>query len=157
MASPLVNNSYQLKKFPGKGGWTYAALPEVKPDKKNPFGWIRVKGKIDSVEIKHYHLMPMGNGSLFLPVKAAIRKQLKKKEGDMVKVILYRDNDPVEIPEDLLLSLIDEPMALKIFQSFTESEKQQYIQWIDAAKKEETRIQRIVITINRTMKGMRKA
>jgi len=26
---PLVNRKYLLEKYPGKGGWTYAAIPEV--------------------------------------------------------------------------------------------------------------------------------
>jgi hypothetical protein len=27
MEKPLVNKEYLLEKFPGKGGWTYAAIP----------------------------------------------------------------------------------------------------------------------------------
>jgi hypothetical protein len=81
---PLVDKKYRLEKFAGKGGWTYAKIPELLPDKNNPFGWVRVRGSIDAVELTGYHLMPMGNGHLFLPVKAAIRKQIKKQEGDWV-------------------------------------------------------------------------
>lgn len=40
----------------------------------------------------------MGNGKLFLPVKAEIRKKIKKAEGDKVHVILYPDNEPLEVP-----------------------------------------------------------
>lgn len=29
----LVHKTYMLQKFSGKGGWTYAEIPEVKPDK----------------------------------------------------------------------------------------------------------------------------
>src|SRR4051812_2104886 len=106
---PLVDNNYLLEKYPGKGGWTYAAIPEVLSDKNAPFGWVRVRGSIDNYEIKGTHLMPMGNGTLFLPVKAAIRKIIKKQEGDYVQVILYADNDPTEIPEELLICLLDNP------------------------------------------------
>lgn len=62
---PIVNNKYLLEKYPGKGGWTYAAIPEVLQDKHSPFGWVKVKGHIDDFEIKNYKLMPMGNGHLF--------------------------------------------------------------------------------------------
>ncbi|MEY3398621.1 MAG: hypothetical protein RL220_1215, partial [Bacteroidota bacterium] len=78
----LVDKAYRLEKFPGKGGWTYARIPEILQDKHSPFGWVRVKGSIDDVEFSSYHLMPMGNGQLFLPVKADIRKKIGKKEGD---------------------------------------------------------------------------
>jgi len=50
MNSFLVNNTYLLKKFPGKGGWTYASIPEVLQDKKVPFGWVKVCGTIDLLE-----------------------------------------------------------------------------------------------------------
>jgi hypothetical protein len=60
---------------------------------------VKVKGSIDSVELKNYRLIPMGNGTLFLPVKAEIRKKINKKEGDFIHVILFEDNDPLEIPE----------------------------------------------------------
>ena len=72
---PLVDNEYILQKFPGKGGWTYAAIPEVLQNKNNPFGWAKVNGTIDGFELKHYKLMPMGNSQLFLPVKSELRKK----------------------------------------------------------------------------------
>jgi hypothetical protein len=94
---PLVDKLYLLEKFPGKGGWTFTRIPEIPQDKKAHFGWVKVRGTIDGYEIRKYHLMPMGNGMLFLPVKAEIRKHTKKKEGDFVHVILYPDNEPLEV------------------------------------------------------------
>lgn len=82
MHQPLTDKAYLLEKFPGKGGWTYAAIPEIAPDKHAHFGWVRVKGTIDGYKIKGFHLMPMGNGKLFLPVKSEIRKKIKKQAGD---------------------------------------------------------------------------
>ncbi len=152
---PLVNKKYLLERFPGKGGWTFARLPEIVQDKKAHFGWVKVKGTIDGYEISKYHLMPMGNGSLFLPVKAEIRKKIKKKEGDKVHVILYPDNEPVEIPEELLLCLQDEPAALKFFNTLSESEQKLYIQWIYSAKKEDTKVDRLVKTINKLVRRLR--
>lgn len=152
---PLVNKKYLLERFPGKGGWTYARIPEILQDKKAHFGWVKVRGTIDGYEISNYHLMPMGNGSLFLPVKAEIRKKIKKNEGDKVHVILYPDNEPLVIPEEMLLCLQDEPVALKFFNSLSESEQKYYIQWIYSAKKEDTKVDRIVKAINRLVKGLK--
>jgi len=92
---PLVNKKYLLEKFPGKGGWTFAAIPEIMPDKNAPFSWVKVKGSIDGVEIDKYHLMPSGKGTLFLSVKADIRKKINKQAGDYVHVILELDNEPL--------------------------------------------------------------
>jgi len=141
--APLVNNSYLLEKFPGKGGWTYAALPEIRQNKDKPFGWVRVKGTIDSYPIQRYHLMPMGNGLLFLPVKAEIRKKIKKQAGDKVHVILFPDDDQLEIPQELLDCLKDEPVAYAHFISINESDQEKWVKWIYEAKTETTRIERI--------------
>jgi hypothetical protein len=73
---PVVDRICVLQKFPGKGGWTYAEIPELLQNKNTAFGWVTVKGSIDSFEINQYKLMPMGNGKLFLPVKASIRKKI---------------------------------------------------------------------------------
>ena len=53
-----------LEKWSGKGGWTFARVPEIPSDKKAPFVWVKVKGRIDSFELKQYRLMPMGDGTL---------------------------------------------------------------------------------------------
>lgn len=141
--APLVNKSYLLEKIPGKGGWTYAALPEICQNKEKPFGWVRVKGTIDGYPIQRYHLMPMGNGLLFLPVKAEIRKKIKKQAGDKVHVILFPDDDQLEIPQDLLDCLKDEPAAYTYFQTLNESDQEKWVKWIYEAKTESTRIERI--------------
>ncbi|MGE0636910.1 MAG: DUF1905 domain-containing protein [Bacteroidia bacterium] len=152
MEKPLVNRKFLLEKYPGKGGWTYARLPDIRPDKKAPFGWRKVKGTIDGFEIRKYHLMPMGDGNLFLPVKAEIRKAIMKHEGDYVHIVLFPDNESLEVPEEMLLCLNDEPEALKFFNSLTESEQNYYINWIYSAKREETKIDRLAKSINRLLK-----
>ena len=146
---PLVNREYLLEKSPGKGGWTYTIIPEVLPDKKAPFGWVKVKGSIDSYEIKNYHLMPTvkGDNRLFLSVKAEIRKAIKKEAGDYVHIILYPDNDPLEVPEELLLCLQDDVEALQFFNSLTEHEQHSYVKWIYSAKTELTKVDRIAKTL----------
>jgi hypothetical protein len=155
MEKPLVNKSYLLQKFPGKGGWTYAAIPEVLQSKETPFGWVKVKGSIDGFAFTKYNLAPMGNGQLFLPVKKEIRKQIKKEAGDYVHVILYPDNEPTEVPQELALCLQDEPEAFRFFHSLTETEQQQYVKWIYSAKTDETKVERIAMTLDRLLQGQK--
>lgn len=151
----IVKKKYLLQKFTGKGGWTYAEIPEIQQNKSNPFGWVKVKGFIDQVEIKNYHLMPMGNGKLFLPVKAEIRKKIGKSEGDWIEVELFEDNLPLEIPDELLSCLKEEPIALENFLKYSEGEKKQFIDWIYSAKKEETKISRIVIMMDAVSRNLK--
>ncbi|HLO79713.1 MAG TPA: YdeI/OmpD-associated family protein [Chitinophagaceae bacterium] len=140
---PLVNKTVLLEKFPGKGGWTYGRLPGVKPDPHAHFGWIKVRGFIDDFEIRQYHLMPMGNGELFLPVRAEIRKKIRKNAGDTVKVVLYRDVDEVFIPEELQDCLDLEPTSKTSFEKLSAEEKTEIIKWIYSLKNAENRANRI--------------
>jgi len=80
MEESLVNKEYLLEKFPGKGGWTYVAIPEVLQDKHAPFGWVRVKGSIDNYQFKNYHLMPMATVHFSFPLKLLFAKQLARRK-----------------------------------------------------------------------------
>ena len=153
MEKPLVHKKYLLEKYPGKGGWTYAAIPEVLQDNRAPFGWVKVKGSIDGYEIKNHKLMPMGKGQLFLPVKAAIRKVIKKEAGDWVEIILYSDTAPTETPEEILLCLKEEPVAQALYLKSTDGERKAYLDWIYTAKKDETKVNRIAQMIDGLLKG----
>jgi len=152
---PLVDKDYLLQKFPGKGGWTFASIPEILQDKHAYFGWVKVKGSIDGYPIKCYHLMPMGNGTLFLPVKAQIRKAIGKGEGDLVRVILYKDDAPLEVPEEFTICLKDDAAAMKNFRALPEGERKAMIDWIYSAKKEETKVNRMAKVINNLAEGKR--
>lgn len=153
---PLVDREYLLEKYPGKGGWTYAAIPEVLQNPKNPFGWVKVRGSIDGYELKQYKLMPMGEGKLFLPVKAGIRKAIKKQAGDSVHIVLYADASPLEIPEDIVACFLDEPKRVyETFLDFTEGEQKAYLDWIYEAKTEDTKAERILRMMDRLRRKLR--
>lgn len=155
MEKPLVDKEFLLQKMPGKGGWTYVVVSGEIKNKSKPFGWARVKGTIDGFELKQYNLMPMKDGNLFLPVKAEIRKKIGKSEGDYVHIKLYPDTSPLEVPEEMILCLRDEPGAFHFFNSLSESEKRLYVLWIYEAKREETRVGRLVKSISRLQQGLK--
>jgi hypothetical protein len=140
---PLVDQDYLLRKHAGKGGWTYAAIPEIAQDKHAWFGWVKVRGSIDGYEIANYHLMPMGNGTLFMPVKSDIRKKIGKNEGDWVHIILYSEELPTVVPDDFLLCLKDDPTAYENFQKLSEAEQKELVDWIYSVKKDNAKVERI--------------
>ncbi|TAF31671.1 MAG: DUF1905 domain-containing protein [Cytophagales bacterium] len=151
---PLVDSDYLLEKIAGKGGWTYAALPEVLQNKKNRFGFVRVRGTIDGFVIKQYHLMPMGKGKLFLPVRAEIRKKIKKEAGQYVRVVLYEDPLPTEMPDELKLCFENEPQLLEKFLAHDAQTQQAAIAWIYAAKSDEIKVQRILQLMDQVAKEL---
>lgn len=153
LEEPIVKKKYKLQKFPGKGGWTFAEIPEIVQNRNNPFGWVRVKGTIDHISFKQYHLMPMGNGKLFLPVKAAIRKKIKKEAGDTVFITLFLDDSKIAIPAEIEESLQLEPGAYQQFINLSEGRQKELIDWIVEAKKEETKVKRIIEMMESLAKG----
>jgi len=152
MDKPLVNKKYKLQKYPGKGGWVYAVIEEIGTDKRARGGWVQVSGTVDGFALTRYKLMPMRDGNLFFPIRAEIRKAINKKEGDTVDIILYADNSAIEIPEEFLLCLEDEPAAKAFFFKLTESEQSYYVKWIYEAKQEITKTKRIVDAIRKLVK-----
>jgi hypothetical protein len=148
---PIVDKTYQLHKMPGKGGWTYALIPEIEQDKHAWFGWVKVRGTIDGYEISNYHLMPMGDGTLFLPVKAEIRKTIGKQEGDVVHVTLFSMDLPPVLEEDFLTCLKDEPQAFEKFNSLSANEQKKLTDWIYSVRNDQLRVERIVQTIEKLL------
>ncbi|MBK7572560.1 MAG: DUF1905 domain-containing protein [Bacteroidetes bacterium] len=153
MKKALVDKKYLMQRMSGKGGWSYIEIKEISPDHKAHFGMVRVKGYIDSYEIKQYNLMPMGNGNLFLPVKAEIRKKIKKEAGDLVHVKLYLDASLLVIPQELIDCLNEYPKAMEFYESLTQSEKRLYLNWVYSAKQEDTKANRIVKMIDKLLLG----
>jgi Domain of unknown function (DUF1905)/Bacteriocin-protection, YdeI or OmpD-Associated len=155
MEIPIINEKFQLKKMQMKGGWTYVEFPNIPKHLKQPFGWVPVKGTIDGYEIKQFKLWTMASGNMFMPVKAEIRKKIKKEEGDWVHIILYYDDSSLVIPEEFLVCLMDAPKAYSFFQSIRDTSKKHYIDWIYEGKSLETRVNRIAKAIEKMEKGLK--
>ena len=153
MAKSIVDKKFKIKKKAGKGGWSYVVLTGIPASLRSPLGLVRVKGFVDTYELRQFNLLPMKNGSMLLPLKAPLRKAIKKKEGDSVRVTLFVDKSPVETPEEILDSLADSPRAYEFFLKLSDSNKKYYIDWIEDAKKIETKAARIVKMIKLLERG----
>jgi hypothetical protein len=154
----LIEGTFLIEKMPGKGGWSYVRLPGVRADYKGKWGTVKVSGTIDEYELTAYNLMPVKDGSLFLPIKAEIRKKTGKQEGDRVRIVLYADEQKISMatPEDLLLCLQDEPEAHQTFMSYTEAEQKAFLDWIGQATQDQARVQRIARTIDMLLNKQKK-
>lgn len=140
MQNIIINDEFQMEKYPGKGGWTYVIIPGFEVIQKKNFGMVKVKGTVDGYSFKAYNLFPTKDGNFFFPIKSEIRKKIFKQEGDWVKVILEEDLDPLIIPDEFLLCLEDEPSAKQTFNSFKESEQKLWIDWVFSAKEKKLRL-----------------
>lgn len=145
MSSPIINREALLEKFSGKGGWTYISVPEIDSIPNIPFGWVIVNGNIDNYQFTKSKLMPFGNGKLFLPVNASIRKNIKKQAGDSVWLTLYLEELPLEIPEELMECFLQEkPIIHEKFKALSQKQQHFYINLIYSSKTEDEKAQRIL-------------
>ena len=152
--TPLINLTCTLKKFAGKGGWTYADLPDLPVESHLPFGWIIVDGFVDEYELKKHKLMPKGDGKLFLPVNAAIRKKIGKQVGDDVRIRLWLTDLPTTLPAELIACFENEPR--KVYQNFlklSDRQRQTYLDWIYSAKTDVIKTERIVEMLEKVAEG----
>ncbi len=133
-----------------KTGWSYIRITaeqaqKLKPGNKRSF---RVKGKLDEYPLKKVALLPMGEGDFIIPLKAEIRKAIRKQKGDKVRLQLELDNAKIEPPKELMECLADEPSALEYFKQLTKSHQNYFGNWIRDAKTDETRTKRIVRVVH---------
>jgi len=148
LETPIFEGECTLKKFAGKGAWTFIMMPSDAslPKKKN--NTLRVRGFIDEYELKDFNMWAMKEGN-FIAVKAEIRKKIQKEEGDVVKVLLYLDEAEQIIPEDFLICLREEPKLHELFESYPEKRKKETTNWIFSATTEDEKIMRIAKTLER--------
>ena len=77
-----------IHRFDGVAGWYYVDVPvSVSTEVETAFGMPRVLARIGATEWTT-SLMPKGDGTVFLPVKAAVRKAEELDAGDEVAVRL---------------------------------------------------------------------
>lgn len=149
----IAEGEFVLEKFPGKGGWTFVRVPvEILPVRK-AFGMIRVCGFVDDFEFEGKHLMPMGNGYLFLPIAKPIRTAIGKEQGDTVRLKLMRDEVPSQVPEELIDCLQDDPGKLQLFQRLSDADQKHWIEHIYSANTPEVKSDRIVKLLNQLGKA----
>ena len=156
---PYVEFKAVIQKFKKKGektGWTYIDIPshianEIKKGEKKSF---RVKGTLDETKIEKAAIIPMGGGDFILPLNAALRKAIGKREGAMLKVKICEDKATIQLDKELVTCLKDDKEASEKFYSMPKSHQNYYSKWIASAKTDETKAKRIAATIRGIVAGM---
>src|ERR1041384_4921961 len=138
------------------GGGAFVEVPfdvEEKLGSKRP----KIRAMIEGVPYRGL-LVRMGGPNHMLIILKGIREQIGKSFGDEVTVTVEPDTEPrlIEIPKDLMKEFKKDKEAKAFFDKLSYTHQKEYIRWVEEAKKEETRQNRIAKTIE-MLKKKRKA
>ena len=155
----MITFEVLIEKFGDKGektGWTYIYIPEnlslqIKPGTRTSY---RVKGLLDNIPVSGLAMVPMGEGDYIIALKGELRRKLRKKAGDLLRVSLEEHADfTVDMPADLEECLNDQPHLIENFLKQPRSHQHYYFNWINSAKTDPTRAKRIAMTVNAMDRG----
>mgnify|MGYP003575274447 FL=1 len=136
----------------GGGG----AFVEVPFDVEKEFGSKRpkIRALIEGVPYRGI-LTRMSTECHILGIRKEIREQVGKTIGDEVRITVEPDMEPrlVKVPVDLEKAFRKEKEARISFDKLSYTHQKEYVTWINEAKKEETRLNRIAKTIEMLKQG----
>jgi len=149
MEQPIISGTFVLKKGKEKGSWTFVEMPVLENVPKKRNSTVRIRGTIDAFELRDFHIWAMKKGT-FMAVKADIRKIINKEAGDTVSLVLYLDEAPMVVRDDLLTCLREEPSLLTRFEKLPKKNQKEITDWVFAAGTDDG----IVARIAKVMEGL---
>jgi hypothetical protein len=95
-------------------------------------------------------LAPMG-GCHMMVFNMQMRAETGYKAGDTIHIVMERDTEPrtIELPEDVENLLKADDSAYAVYQKYSYSHKKEIRDWINDAKKPETRARRIQLLLEK--------
>ena len=154
----MVEFSCMIKKFNDqreKTGWSYIEIradiaQQLNPGKKATY---RVKGTIDGKAFNQLAMMPMGKGNFIIALNAGMRKIIRKRKGDKVCVRIELDTNPLVFNTEFLECLKEDTEAHRFFYTIPPGHRRYFNTWIESAKTDRTRTDRIAHTLNALSTG----
>ena len=159
----FVQNSHELRQY---GDMAINSLPEngilwiaypkkssgIKSDLTRDEGW----GFLDSYKIRGVSNIAIDDTWSGLRFK---KDEEGKSHNQIMTEYKNRDKLPeskiVTVPADFQVALNDNPVALQIFNNFAYTHRKEYVRWIEEAKKQETRENRIVKAVERIAQNVK--
>ena len=129
------------------GGGAYVLFPYDVEETFGTKGRVPVTATIDG-EPYRGSLVKYGQPQHMFPVLKGIREKIGKNIGDTIEVIMEHDTKEREIdaPADLKKAIKASKLD-KDFSKLSYTHRKEYVQWVEGAKKAETRENRIVKAI----------
>jgi hypothetical protein len=136
-------------------GWHYIDMPFNALEVYGKASRIPVNAMIDGLTFRTT-LLPGSDGH-YIVINDTMREATGKGVGDSVTVELDVDDRPreVTVPVDIQQALHKDKKAMELYLALAYSHRKRYIEWVEGAKKAETRARRVERLINE-LKDMKK-
>jgi hypothetical protein len=149
-----AKQTFRARIVEGRGGGAFVEVPFDVPTVFGTRRQVRVKGTIDGHPFAS-SIAPMGGGDYLLGLHKATREAIGKTVGDSVDFAIEADTAErsVTVPDDLRRALATNAAANRTFENFAYTHRKEYVQWVESAKKLETRQRRITEAVSRIARG----
>jgi hypothetical protein len=139
----------------GEGGGTWVDVPFGLKETYGKGNLVPINATFNGTVPYQGVLAMMGGAWPMLLVRSDVRDQLGVQAGDQVHVRLELDTAPRvwELPEDAATAVKANPEAQATWETLSPSHRREYVQWIEEAKRPETRQRRIDGTVERLARG----
>ena len=139
------------------GAWTILELPKSASAKLPSRGIAMVKGTINGFDFKT-ELEPDGKDSHWFKVNKAMRETIGADIGDIVTLAIESTKEWVEptVPEDIAKALAADPKARRLWLDITPMARWEWIRWIRATNRLETRERHIEVARSKLRAGDRR-
>ena len=139
----------------GEGGGTWVDVPF---DLKETYGkgnMVPIVATFNETERYQGQLAMMGGEWPMLLVRSDVRAKLGVAVGDRVRVRIELDTAlrVVPLPEDVAALVDVDPAAAVTWEQLPPGARRAYVQWIDGAKRPETRQRRVEETVRKLAAG----
>jgi hypothetical protein len=139
-----------------RGAWVFVKVPF---DVQKTFGTrarLAVRGTINGFAFRS-SIFPDGKGCHNMMVNKAMQTGAGAAAGDTVAVTMAPDTAPrtVTVPKDLKAALARSRPARGLFEKLAYSHRKEFVDWIEQAKKPETRSSRVEKTVTMMLEGRR--
>jgi hypothetical protein len=130
------------------GAWTHMDVPFNVEEAFGTRARVAVRGTVNGFPFRS-SLMPRGKGVFYMAFTKAMQEAKKSSVGDTVSVVMEQDTTArtVTVPPDLRKALAKAPAQTRAFAALSYSHRKEYVDWIERAKRTETRANRIEKTI----------
>jgi hypothetical protein len=128
-----------------------ATMFRVPFDLKEAFGRARPPVKV-TIRGHTWRTTPgVYDGVGHVVVNRAVKTATGVDAGDRVRVAMALDTEPrtVRVPADLRAALAEDVVAKAAFAAMSFTHRREYVEWVEEAKRPETRARRVAATVER--------